>query len=335
MRQCNQERLLELGENKHLTSISALRLAKCTMDDDAFATLVSSPHLANLELLSISHTQVTAEMSVAVANSSFAAGLRVLDLGYPLTDSSVDLEKLVKGLPKLQFFDVAACELRPENAQTIASTGMKALRFLALKKPDIEESGLEAMLASTKLKKLRWLDLWDVEDVEPLVGPMKLKLDRLSLTRNQIRDGDVAALFHSEHLASLKCLNLTYCPYLTAKCVPEILQSPVFANLDCFRFSCSKKKLNKTAFESLVRAWKDLERPVGNLCLRQADLPSGVLKDIRKRYGKDSFVEHNTGIHGETATDMSCHILRPHEELFDVFDSWRVAESMPARKRKR
>ena len=43
----------------------------------------------------------------------------------------------------------------------------------------------------------------------------------------------------------------------------DLLKSELFAKLDCFRLSLNRK-LSAKAFESVVRAWKELDRPAGN-----------------------------------------------------------------------
>jgi uncharacterized protein (TIGR02996 family) len=194
----------------NLSGLVALDVRDNTIYAEGFCELVHSPHLAGLRELAL--TASTAKSSEELDESRYLRKLTTLRISGDFSEG-IGLLLCCQFIKRLRVLDLGQTRATDEHAQEIATDGrLRELRHLGLGGNFIDD-GLRALGASTRLPRLRRLDLSGncITDagVEALCASTPAKgLRELDLSDNRITDPGALALAGSPLLRQLEGLNL-------------------------------------------------------------------------------------------------------------------------------
>ncbi len=196
----NEANLTELLASPWLTRLD--RLIVRGLADETFATLASSPQLANLRALNVSNNELH-----AAAFSGIAGALpRVQNLvltGNPLDDDGLEGLRAWEQLANVQTLYLSSCELGARGIdRLLAGASLEKLTTLVLSHNSFGDAGVGVLVQhAARLPALEHLELKQcaisTAGAEALAAAELPKLRRLDLRRNRVdwsRVGDDARI---------------------------------------------------------------------------------------------------------------------------------------------
>jgi uncharacterized protein (TIGR02996 family) len=230
--------------------------------DDGLRAVLQSPHLAELEGLSVPSGYLSAASLELIASQPKLAGLKELSLlggcrhgNAPPANAVADFVRSAN-LNNLRFLGLMNWQLSAEAVRPIWARDWPHLRTLQLSSNRFGAEGLRYLLRGERLPSLDCLSLGICEigddGAEALAWAVSLtRLTRLELIRNRIGDRGVTALAGAAHLASLERLNLATNGFSDAG-VEALASSPHLSSVRSLELS--DNMIGDRAMEALGRS---------------------------------------------------------------------------------
>ncbi len=227
----------KLAEWPVLSHINRLNLDHNNMSVQGIETFLRSPHLRNLEVLSLRQTQPTGLLLDCFEAASPAVKVEVLDVGanHQLRLTSRGLQR-ARCLRELKVLVLDRCELLDEDAEALADAPcLKDLRMLNLSGNHFSAAGIRRLFRS-ELPQLHTLSLADhsveSEAIHEIArSPALNGLLALDLSSNRLDEKAIDQLGTTDHFQNLRILGMDQCE-ISDQSARDFLASPLASRLD-------------------------------------------------------------------------------------------------------
>jgi uncharacterized protein (TIGR02996 family) len=237
-------RSLDLGKNRAIgdqaarllaaassaAELRVLKLGETNLTARGVGDLFGSTTLVGLRELDVSaqRTRDLTGFTASIARSPMISRLSRLDLGdHALSSADLEILLTVLARPGFERLNLSGCRLNEQAALTLCSMPFDGLRGLDLNRNQIGSEGLQALARTAALKNLT----------------------ELRLAWNNVQDSGVKSIDQFQHLSKLTVLDLSN-NHIGGPGIRAVATSPVFSNLR--ELDLSDNYVNMASVEALV-----------------------------------------------------------------------------------